>query len=305
MRGKNWIAGILLLGLCTALLCGCGSVKSAWTAARMGAALRDRPVTRAEGKLTAAVEGKNLGISSTAGLRMDFIMRGDPKTEKSYSELHTTVTMLGVDFPQDYQIYQQAVEEKTAWYVHLQEPDLWARTAVNWDSAMLYHLDPSVLLMLAGRASEQAQISRLEEKGDPSYRLQMNFSGEEIRDLMTAAGIKLPPEFLKADVTRIRVPVELVISADTYLPRTMEIRVEGLEGGSLQSLLNPAGKHKMAAELTSAGLTLKITGFGYEPQQLPQLPGEALAGAARMEEVFGMLKKFLGGRQKEPGAYQP
>lgn len=289
VKMKKTITACLVTALILSLLTGCGTVKSAWIAARFATALKGNPITGTSGTMTADVTGKTLGVDSQAGLELEFSTVSDLDSQKSYGDIHSRVSMLGMNIPQDLQIYGLPEGESTVCYVHLAQPDLWARSALNWSPSFGKLLDPGFLVMLAERA---AKDSELQEEGE-NYVLRMQFRPGDLLAMAEAAGGRLPAGIESLELSQISVPMTLTIDGKSFLPSAMTLQVSGLSGELLEAISKAAGRELKGTELEAGSLTLEIREFSFGEKTVPVLPEEAPAKAANMEELMGFLKKML------------
>ena len=286
---KQWSLGLLAVALLAVTLTGCGSVKSAWVAARFGAALKANPVTSVSGTVNGNALGKVLGLETESRLQLDFQAQLDPDTEKTCTDFRAGLDLWGSKLTQDFRIYSIPKDDSTQYYVHLDRPDLWARSSTAWDGALLWKLDPAMLLLLAEGGADSAQMTVSEEY----YDFNLTLRAGEILELISKVGAKLSPEFQNMDLQAITVPVELRVSRESFLPKNLKMQIQGLSGPLLKQILKAAGMEPRGAEISGGTFELILHSFGYGPREVPTLPEEAAADSARMEEVFKVLKKLL------------
>lgn len=286
---KKWIPVVLISLLLTAALTGCGSVKAAWVAARFGAALKANPVTAVSGTVTGSAAGTVLGVGVNSQLQLDFTSRIQGDTEKTYTDLRAGLNLWGAKLYQDLELFSQPKDGKTEYYVHLEKPDLWAKSSTTWDSTMLWKLDPAMLLLLAEGGADTAQMSASEAY----YDLKLTIGTGEILKILSEVGANLSPKINDLELDTIRIPVELRISRESFLPVSLRLELQGLSGPLLMEILKEAGMEKSGVEITGGTLQLTLNSFAYGPQEIPPLPENAAAGAARMEEVFRILRKLM------------
>ena len=291
LKKKKFISAAALLLALALVLCGCGSMKSAWIAARFGSAIRKNPITAVGGSLRGEITGKTLGVDSGAALELEFETRMDPETGKSYSDLHSTVTVLGMRVPQHLEIYHLPGEAGADYYIHLVKPSLWARGKLSTDQVRGLELDPALLMLIMERASDTAEILTAEEQGVRNHLLKLTFRPGDLQEFLTAAGVKLPGA--AEELNGVTIPVEVEINSQTSLPQRLRIQVLGLSGDGLRDLLKAAGMELKGVEPESGSITLEITRFGFGPQSVPELPAEAVGSADQMDQLREFFRMLL------------
>ena len=270
-------AAALLLALVLALS-GCGSLKTAHVAAKFGAALKRQPVTAATAEITGSVTAKALGIAAKSNFQVVAATKSDGS--KSYSDITASLSLLGADLAQTLQGYSVPDGEDTVRYFHIDGLNMWVRSREK-NNAM--DVDPSLVMLLVEKAAETSSIETRESSEGKTYVLGLTFQAEDLRDLAVTAGAKLTEAFKACDLSGITLPLIIELDGKTYLPKRIELKIQGLNHAVLAAAGEAFGHDLTNVEV--GDVTLVLSDFGYGPQTVPNLPEGAAEKAVDVSKL--------------------
>ena len=293
MRFKRFSMLTAVLVLLSIVLVGCSPVKSAWVATRVGTAIKRSPISETTGTLHGEIRGKTMGLDSKSALDFTFTSKMDDKNLESHTAVDTTVNVLGLDVKQKFEVYTLKEGEESALYVHVKQPDLWARAAYSFDFSKLTNLDPALILMLAERASSNAELTVVEENGVQIYEMSLTFQAKDLMQVLNTAGARVPKEIKDLELSEVSIPVILRVNGETFLPEGLSLEILGLTGPVLEGIFEAAGRDLGGVEIAEGSLTLQFTEFGYGQQQIPSLPAGAKDSAASLLEIQKLFRELF------------
>ena len=293
MRFKRFSMLTAVLVLLSIVLVGCSPVKSAWVATRVGTAIKRSPISETTGTLHGEIRGKTMGLDSKSALDFTFTSKMDDKNLESHTAVDTTVNVLGLDVKQKFEVYTLKEGEESALYVHVKQPDLWARAASSFDFSKLTNLDPALILMLAERASSNAELTVVEENGVQIYEMSLTFQAKDLMQVLNTAGARVPKEIKDLELSEVSIPVILRVNGETFLPEGLSLEILGLTGPVLEGIFEAAGRDLGGVEIAEGSLTLQFTEFGYGQQQIPSLPAGAKDSAASLLEIQKLFRELF------------
>ena len=286
MNIKKIFSGAAAVLMLSALLTGCGaSLKTARVAAKFGAALKEQPVTSATAEISCGLRTSGLGISAESKFRTVVRSRTDWESGRSYSDIESTVTVLGSDLTQNMQCYTSGETGELVRYIHLDGLDTWVRLE---NQRRAIDIDPSVILLLLDKVSEDTTMEVKEnQSGSIYYVLGLTFTAEDIREFMETAGMNIPEEFADCDLKGVTIPIELELEDKTFLPVSLKIHLQGINQDLIRAMARAfaKGKEIEGIDVEMDEISLLITNFGYGPQDIPMLPKGAAEYALDMEKV--------------------
>ena len=290
LKSKRFLAGVLLLAMLTVSLSGCGaSLKVARVAAKFGTALKEQPITSATAEISLGITSKTQGIPASSRFRSVVRSQVNWEDGRSYSDIEAATNFTGEPLSDSLQCYSAGGENETVRYVHADSTDLWLRVE---DQLGVMSLDPALILMLLDSVSQDTTIEEKENPagGSSHYLLKLNFEPAEIQKLLEKTGLPIPEEILNLDLQNVKMPVELELEEKTYLPLRLKMEIKGIDQKVIESAADLIGKkHSVQGlDLEVEEISLLITNFGYEPQDIPMLP----KGAAENALDAGKLKQM-------------
>ena len=289
MRIKKVLSAAASALMVSLLLTGCGaSIKTAKVAAKFGNALQQQPITSATAEINCDISIQDQSGIETLNTRFHTLVKSitDWEASRSYSDIVTAVAAGDMDVTQTMQSYASGESGEEVRYVHLDQFDTWVRLE---DQKRAIDVEPAVILKLLEKVSEDITMETRESTvgGNTHYILGLSFTAQEIREFAETAGIHIPAEFSKCDLTGISVPVELELEDVTFLPIRLEIKIEGINHSFLQALAESfaKGKEIQNIDVEMTEISVLITNFGYGPQDIPMLPKGAAEKALDMKKV--------------------
>lgn len=278
MKLKKFASGMALLLALMMILGGCGSLKTAHVASKFGAAMKRQPVTAAKAEITGNVTASAMGIHA----KSDFLVETATKAAggKSYSDIKATINLLGIDLTQTIQCYTVPEGESVVRYFHLDGLNIWM---FNREKQNAWEIDPSLLMLLVSKAAETSSLETRESGREKTHVLRLTFRAEDLRELAVTAGAKLTEEFLSCDLSAIDLPLTIELDGKTYLPKRVELRIQGLNSSVLAAAGDAFGRD--LADVQLGDVTLVLSDFGYGPQTIPELPQEAAEKAVEVPKL--------------------
>ena len=269
------------------ILTGCGaSLKTARVATKFGNALQAQPITSATAEINCSITTSTQGIPADTRFHTVVRSRSDWEVNRSYSDIESTVTDRGKNVSYTMQVYSTGESGEQVRYVHLDQMDTWIRLENQLRPA---DVDPKLILRLLDQVSGETdmEVSDNTMGGGIHYILRLSFTAEEIRSFAESAGINIPLEFQDCDLKDVTIPVELEIEDKTFLPIRLQIRLKGMNDSMVQALARTFAKggDVKNLDIDMDEISLLITNFSYESQEIPMLPKGAAENALDMKKV--------------------
>ena len=271
----------------SAVLTGCsGSLKTARVAAKLGAALKDQPITSATAEISSGISVKSDETTVVSKFRTVVKSKTDWDLNRSYSEISSSFSLNNQDLSQNMQCYTSGESGEDVRYLHLDKGDTWLRLQ---NQMRVVDVDPALILLLLDKVSNETTLEERETTvgGGIHYVLGLTFQAQDLWDFAETAGVKIPEEFNDCDLKGVTMPLELEIEDKTFLPIRLQVRLQGINDSLITALAKASAKGKAAENLDihMDEISLLITNFSYGPQDIPMLPKGAAENALDMEKV--------------------
>lgn len=288
---RSW--SVLAAMLCISLLiAGCSSSRTVGRVAeKFGETVKNQPATSATAELTADVSVK--GAPSNVKFRTVLHGKVDWDARRGYSEAETSFSLPLLELSQNFQCYSSTEKGEALHYIHVDNPEVWLRA----DSRKsITELNTSALLTLLDSASESAEAELQENTagGADHYLLKLSFTGKDLEKFLVGSGFQLPQWLKEQSLEGISVPVEVEIEDKTYLPLSILIEIQGIDGALSQALSQELMRDPLLQELDTeleiGDISLLITNFSYEQQQIPKLPMGAAENALDLNKLRELQK---------------
>ena len=293
MKIKRLFSAAAAVMVLSVLLTGCGaSLKTARIAEKFGNALKAQPATSATAEINCTITTTTQGIPGDTKFHTVVRTRADWDSNRRHSDIDSTVTNRGKDIRNTMQLYSNGESGEQVRYAHLDQYDLWIRLQ---NQVRPEDVKPQEVLKFLDQISGETTMEMSEDTmgGGIHYILKLTFTGEELRDFADSTGILIPEEFEGCDLKDVTVPVELEIEDKTFLPIRIQIWVRGINDSLVQALAKTFAKGRDAEgqDIDMEEISLLITNFGYDVQDIPMLPKGAAENALDMEKVKEIRNK--------------
>lgn len=290
MKRNGFLQVLAAAAAAALLLSGCSSSMTVGkVAGKFGETLRQQPVTSATAELTADVR---LGEEGTASrFRTVFHTKVDWEQLRGYSQAESSLQLPDQNLHKTFQCYSSSEKGMDLHYIHLDDPELWLRAD---GQKSLTAMDHSLILKLLESASDTAAAELIENEsgGSDHYLLKLTLQGKDVENFIISSGIHLPIPFRSASLSDIQVPVEVEIEDKTYLPLRVQLKIQGIDQSLSQALV---GELQMVPALQDlkmeiGEITLLISNFSYENQEIPKLPMGAAENALDLNKLRQLTK---------------
>ena len=192
----------------------------------------------------------------------------------------------GSQIIQTMQCYGDLRDGDMARYVHVDNADLWLRLETQ---KRISDVDPRLIMGLLETVSQNTEMEIRENPGSGSthYVLRLTFHGSDILEFAENADMRLSPEMKAVDLSGVTLPVEVELEDKTFLPVKVLIQLKGINRSLINVLADAfaKGNEVRGLNVEIGEISLLITHFGYEPQNVPMLPMGAAENALDMRKV--------------------
>ena len=287
MKIKRILSAAGAVVILSAMLTGCcASLKTARVAGKFGSALKSQPVTSATAEINCRISVSSQSDTTESRFHTVVRSRANWDESRSYSEISSSFTSRDLQHEEQMQCYSNGESGKQVRYVHMDGLDTWVRLE---DQIRLVDIDPGLILLLLDKVSKDTTLEQKESGtgGGESYLLKLTFAAEDIQQFAQTAGLNIPAEFLECDLKGVNIPLELEIEDKTFLPLSLKMELQGMNSSVVSALAKAfaRGKDAEQADIEIQELSLLITNFQYETQDIPMLPKGAAENALDMKKV--------------------
>ena len=287
MNIKRLLSGAAAILFLSGVLTGCGaSLKTARVASKFGNALKEQPPTSATAEINCSITTSTQGIPADTRFHTVVRSRADWDTNKMYSDVESTVTDRGKDTVHTIQVYSSGDSGEQIRYAHVDRYETWVRLEKQIG---FQDIKPSSILDFLDQVSEDTTMEITEDTlgGGIHYLLKLSFTGDQLRTFAETVGIVIPREYQICDLENVTVPVEVEIEDKTFLPIRFQAKLQGIDESLIHALACSfaKGNEARSTDITMDEITLLITNFGYDVQDIPLLPKGAAENALDMKVV--------------------
>lgn len=293
---------ITTLGIVFGMTCltaaGCGKMTAEKVNEKMKEASAGQQMTYAEidYEMEATYDISIMGTDMSMPINMDLELNQSANAEpfEGYAEGHITAELMGQMVDSDIKVHTVIEDDNIITYSYTGMTDSWNRADTGVSSA-----DYEEYMVKIPELDFTPEEITLEEEtatvnGTEVYVLHMNFSGEDIKYILSEAGalggmLEIPEDSMSA----ITIPSITYIDTKTFLPVQIDMTIEGMDQCINQMMTEELEAAGTSAEDASVSIEVSkcqmiMKNFGYGVQELPEVPqevfdelafGEALAMA--------------------------
>ncbi len=268
MKHTKKILFLLLTAALMLMLTGC-KLTPEKAIDKMNAALAQSQPTKASVQMSAEFSAESDGTASSMKMSAvaDMLFAADPL--QFYADF--TLEMDGVSAPM--KLYGLMEDNTPVFYIYDETSDLWSKspleTAVTLPDATAtanFFPDPSLVEL-----TEDVTLPN----GTTAHRLTCTVDGsmaEGVDEVLAALGDVM--DVSKLDMSSLRIPMNLYLDTETFLPMQMDVSLEGFDA-FVQSVLGAMMGNTTDFKFEIKDLSFEVTSFGYGEQRIPKLPEEA------------------------------
>ena len=267
MKYIKKIAFFFLIATLALVLTGC-KLTPEKAVDKMTEALAQNPPTKASVQLSMEFSAEIDGTATSAKMSSDADLLFSADPFQLYADL--TLEMDGTSMPM--KLYGLLEDGKPVFYVYDVSSDLWSYSPMEEITTLP---DPTVI----SPVSLDSSLVELTENvtlpnGTAAHRLTYTVDGsmaEGMEDALAALGDVM--DVSKLDMSSLRIPMNLYLDTETFLPVQMDLSVEGIDE-FIQSIMGAMLGSSADFKFEIKDFTFDVTP-GYGEQRIPQLPAEA------------------------------
>lgn len=290
---------LLMLGMILSLLCltatGCGEMTAEKLAGKMNGAAEGKQITCADMEMeleaSYAMNLMGMDMSTDMAMDMDLGMQFNAEPFAGYTEGHLKMTLMDQEIDTDIKAHTVIEDDEIVTYGYTGMTDTWSRQDTGLGAS-----EYEQLLLTAPVEEYDASEFELEEEtadldGSEVYVLHLSYTGEEMEMILSEmgsfSGMSGIDEGSMSDIT---VPATVYVDAQTFLPVRIEMDIEGMENlvnNMLEQEIQNLGEYAQGAEISvEVGKCHAVMkNFGYDVQQIPEVPQEARDSIALAEAL--------------------